>query len=137
MADAAVGQAVRAGAYGFACYTPNQFQKAYNLGPLYANGWTGKGKTIAIIDSFGDADRPGRPKVYDKAFGLPDPPSYQVIQPAGAVPPFDPTNDDMVGWAQEATLDIEMAHAMAPGANILLVETRSPRPRACTASPRS
>jgi subtilase family serine protease len=109
--------------FGIACYSPVQFQKAYNLGPLYANGWTGKGKTIAIVDSFGTPTGLADLKVYDKAFGLPDPPSYKVIQPAGAVPPFDPTNDDMVGWAQEATLDIEMAHAMAPGANILLVET--------------
>ena len=29
----------------------------------------------------------------------------------------------MVGWAQETTLDVEMAHAMAPDANILLVAT--------------
>ena len=29
----------------------------------------------------------------------------------------------MVGWAQETSLDVEYAHAMAPGANILLVET--------------
>ena len=109
--------------FGIACYSPNQFQKAYNLGPLYANGWTGKGKTIAIIDSFGTPTGEADLKTYDKAFGLPDPPSYRVIQPAGAVPPFDPTNGDMVGWAQESTLDIEMAHAMAPEARILLVET--------------
>ena len=29
----------------------------------------------------------------------------------------------MVGWAGETTLDVEYAHALAPGANILLVET--------------
>jgi subtilase family serine protease len=46
-----------------------------------------------------------------------------VIQPAGQVPPFDPTNSDMTGWATETTLDVEYAHAMAPGANIVLAET--------------
>jgi subtilase family serine protease len=46
-----------------------------------------------------------------------------VLQPAGTVPPFDGNNDDMVGWAFESTLDVEYAHAMAPGANIVLVET--------------
>ena len=50
-------------------------------------------------------------------------PNLTVIQPAGAVPPFDPTNSDMVGWAQETTLDVEWAHVFAPKANILLVET--------------
>jgi subtilase family serine protease len=39
---------------GIACYSPAQFQTAYNLGPLYAGGWTGKGKTIAVVDSFGN-----------------------------------------------------------------------------------
>ena len=39
------------------------------------------------------------------------------------MPPFDPTNSDMVGWAQETTLDVEWAHVIAPKANILLVET--------------
>ena len=40
------------------------------------------------------------------------------------MPPFDPTdaNGD-VGWAGETTLDVEYAHSMAPGANIVLVET--------------
>ena len=39
------------------------------------------------------------------------------------MPPYDPNNSDMVGWAGETTLDVQYAHAMAPGANILLVET--------------
>ena len=43
------------------------------------------------------------------------------------MPPFDPTKrPQMVGWAQETSLDVEYAHAMAPGANILLVETPVP-----------
>ncbi len=62
-------------------------------------------------------------QVFDQAFGLPDPPSLTIIQPAGPVPAFDPTNSDMVGWAVETTLDVEWAHAIAPGAAILLVET--------------
>ena len=32
----------------------------------------------------------------------------------------------MVGWAQETSLDVEYSHAIAPGANILLVETPVP-----------
>jgi subtilase family serine protease len=45
-----------------------------------------------------------------------------VVQ-AGTIPAFDPTNPDHVGWAQETTLDVEYAHAIAPGAHIVLVET--------------
>jgi subtilase family serine protease len=45
------------------------------------------------------------------------------MQPAGAVPAFDATNSDMLGWATETTLDVEYAHVFAPGASIVLVET--------------
>jgi hypothetical protein len=41
----------------------------------------------------------------------------------GQRPLFDPKNADMTGWAGETTLDVEMAHAVAPGAKIVLVET--------------
>jgi subtilase family serine protease len=46
-----------------------------------------------------------------------------VISPAGAPPSFDSNDGDMVGWAQETTLDVEWSHVIAPGANILLVTT--------------
>jgi subtilase family serine protease len=45
-----------------------------------------------------------------------------VIQPAGRVPAYRPTSN-RVGWAGETNLDVEYAHAVAPGAKILLVET--------------
>ena len=60
---------------------------------------------------------------FDQETNLPAPPSFRIIQPAGAVPPYDSTNFDMGGWGLETSLDVEYAHAMAPGANILLVET--------------
>ena len=41
----------------------------------------------------------------------------------GNVPPFDPNDSTMVGWAEETTLDVEYAHAIAPGAKIVLAET--------------
>jgi subtilase family serine protease len=43
--------------------------------------------------------------------------------PAGKVSPYNPSNAGMVAWASETTLDVEWAHAIAPGASILLVET--------------
>ncbi len=108
---------------GIACYSPLQFQRAYDMGPLYNAGLTGAGRTIAIVDSFGSPTVAADLAQFDRDFGLPAPPSLQVIQPAGPVPAFDPTNGDMVNWAFETSLDVEYAHAMAPGAKILLVET--------------
>jgi subtilase family serine protease len=110
-------------AFEIACYSPLQYQRAYDMQPLYSRGLNGAGKTIVIVDSFGSPTVAADLAKFDGDFGLPAPPSLKVIQPAGAVPPFDPTDSDMVGWAEETSLDVQYAHAMAPGANILLVET--------------
>jgi subtilase family serine protease len=110
-------------AAAIACYSPNQFQQAYDMKPLYDAGLTGKGRTIVLVDSFGSPTIQADLNQFDSDFHLPAPPSLQVIQPAGPVPAFDPDNSDMVGWAEETSLDVEYAHAMAPGANLLLVET--------------
>jgi subtilase family serine protease len=110
-------------AFQIACYAPFQFQRAYNLNPLFGHGLNGNGRTIAIVDSFGSPTIAQDLAQFDADFGLPAPPKLRVIHPAGAPPPFDPNDDDMVGWAYETTLDVEWAHALAPGAKILLVET--------------
>ncbi len=109
--------------YGIPCYDPAQIQTAYNEQPLFHRGINGTGQTIVIVDSYGSPTIQSDLATFDTQFGLPAPPSFKIIQPAGAVPPYDPTNSDMVGWAGETTLDVEWSHTMAPGASILLVET--------------
>jgi subtilase family serine protease len=108
---------------GIACYQPFQLQQAYDMNPLYHAGLTGRGKTIVLVDSYGSPTIQSDLGTFDQETNLPAPPSFRIIQPAGAVPPYDPTNYDMGGWGFETSLDVEYAHAMAPGANILLVET--------------
>ncbi|HJQ00433.1 MAG TPA: S53 family peptidase [Jatrophihabitans sp.] len=108
---------------GISCYSPVQYAKAYDLAPLWGSGNEGQGRTIAIVDSFGSPTIANDLAVFDANYGIPAPPSFQIIQPAGPVPPFDVNNSDMRSWATETTLDVEYAHAVAPGANILLVET--------------
>src|SRR5262249_47227641 len=120
---------------GIRCYSPSQFAKAYRLNDLRAAGIDGSGQTIAIVDSFGSPTIANDLHQFDQTFGVAnaagipvDPaiaqdPNLTIIHPAGAPPPFDPSNSDMVGWAQGTTLDVEWAHVMAPKANILLVET--------------
>ena len=104
------------------CYSPAQLARAYDLEPLWRQGWTGRGRTIAIVDSFGSPTIREDLHTFDAAFGYPDP-KLTIVQPAGKVPAFDPDDDEQAGWAGETTLDVEWAHAMAPGADILLVET--------------
>jgi len=81
------------------CYSPAQYRAAYDLDPLYQRGITGKGRTIAVVDSFGSPTLANDLHVFDQHFGLPDPPSLRIIQPAGPVPPFDPTDDTRLAWA--------------------------------------
>jgi subtilase family serine protease len=107
-----------------ACYAPFQYHEAYDLNPLYEKGFDGKGETIVIVDSFGYQFIRNELAVFDKSFGLPAPPSFKIIHPAGPVPSYNPKLRPMMfGWAIETSLDVEYSHAIAPGANILLVET--------------
>jgi subtilase family serine protease len=108
---------------GIRCYQPSQLQTAYHLKRLYDAHLDGRGSTIAIVDSFGSPTVRADLRRFDRDFGLPDPPRFDIVRPAGAVPAFDPTDPDMAGWAEETSLDVQWAHAIAPGANILLVET--------------
>ena len=120
--------------YQIACYEPFQVQRAYNLKPLFKKGITGKGATIVIVDSFGSPTVRHDLAVFDKKFGLPAPPSLKIIQPAGKVAPYKPTST-RVGWAGETDLDVEYSHVMAPGANILLVETPTSEEEGTTGFP--
>jgi subtilase family serine protease len=110
-------------AIGIACYNAPQFEHAYGTDQLYPNGVTGAGQTIVIVDSFGSPTITQDLSTFDAENGLPDPPSLNIITPSGTPPAYDPTDPTMGGWAIETTLDVEIAHTMAPGANILLVET--------------
>ncbi len=105
------------------CYEPAQLQRAYDLEPLYRRHLDGTGETIAIVVSFGSPTIRPDLETFDRDYHLPDPPDLTVIQPSGEVPPFDPNDSSMVGWARETAMDVEWAHALAPGAKILVVET--------------
>ncbi|WP_263632133.1 S53 family peptidase [Streptomyces sp. 8L] len=107
--------------YGIACYTPIQYRQAYDLNPLYRKGITGKGRTIVIVDSFGSPTVQHDLDVYSKQFGIKS--THVSVVKWGNVPKFDPTDETQTGWAGETSLDVQMAHAVAPDAHIVLVET--------------
>ena len=127
---------------GRTCFNPHSTRSAYNLQPLYDAGLTGKGITIAIVDAYGSDTMRHDLHVYDQAFGLPPlcgeegvtctpgMPTYSEFHfqgsPATKAPP--PTSngtgqENKSAWALEVALDVETAHSIAPGANILLVTT--------------
>ncbi|MFB7948712.1 S8 family serine peptidase [Kitasatospora phosalacinea] len=106
---------------GIHCYSPLQYRTAYHLDPLYRQGVTGEGRTIVIVDAFGSPTIQHDLEVFDRQWGIPDT-RVEVVK-WGNVPVFDPANGDHTGWAGETTLDVEYAHAIAPDAHIVLVET--------------
>ncbi len=108
--------------FKIACYTPLQVQQAYSTPKLYKQDITGAGQTIVIVDSYGSPTVRHDLAKFDSTFGLPAPPAFNIVQPAGQVPAYK-ANSNREGWAGETDLDVEYSHAMAPGANILLVET--------------
>src|SRR2546427_1281257 len=126
---------------GRRCFSPQAIQAAYNVGPLYAQGLNGSGVTIAIVDSFGSDTMAHDLHVFNQTWGLqpmcgeegvacaPGMPTFSRIHVQGSqatkpIPGNGTTGqEDHTLWALEVALDVEMAHAMAPMANILLVTT--------------
>jgi subtilase family serine protease len=109
--------------FGFACYSAGQIRHAYGVDALNRHGLTGAGTTIVLVESYGSPTIQSDLQTFDQQNGLPAPPSFDIIQPEGKPPPYNGTINDDSGWAIETSLDVEYSHAMAPGANILLVET--------------
>ena len=105
---------------GTAGYTPAQITAAYGLNAITfpSNGTTvkgdGTGETIALIEMYHDPNLTSDLATFDTAYGLSAPPSLKVDNLGGSQ-----TNND---WALEESLDVEWTHAIAPGANILVVE---------------
>ena len=104
---------------GTYCYTPHQLRVAYGVESLIEHGYTGKGQTVVDIVSFGSPTLQQDMNVYDQTFGLP-PITIQVINPLGTVP-FNPNSTDMQGWVGETELDVQIIHAIAPDAGIVVL----------------
>jgi subtilase family serine protease len=105
---------------GFPCYGPDAIRKAYGLDHLIASGVNGTGQTIVIIDAFGSPTLAADLATFNAVFGVPAPPSLQQIRMPGSTP-FDFTNANQLGWAEETSLDVQWAHAIAPNASIIVV----------------
>lgn len=102
------------------CYGPDQMRAAYGVDKLAAKGLDGAAKTIVIIDAYSSPSLESDLAKFDQLFGLPAA-NLEQVAPDG-VPAFD---GSQIGWQGEITLDVEWAHAIAPGAKIKLVEARS------------
>jgi subtilase family serine protease len=100
--------------------TPLSIRSLYNLGSSVSFGGA---RVIAIVDAFHYATAENDLGVFSSQFGLPACTTangcFKVVFASGTQPRKN------CGWAQEAALDIEWAHALAPNAKIVLVEAAS------------
>lgn len=110
----------------FHAYTPSDICTAYGVKSLHAEGITGKGQTIVIVDLWGSPTALEDLQAFSRAYELPDP-DLTIIYPDGK-PPFPPENaqPSWPGWAVETSLDLQWAHAIAPDAKLVLV---APHPK--------
>jgi subtilase family serine protease len=105
-------------------YTPDQIKKAYGIDEVsFSNGTVtgdGSGQTIAIVDAYNDPTLSNDLAVFDAEFGIASANLKVENETGGSTLP---STDG--GWAGEISLDVEWAHAIAPGARIVLVEASS------------
>ncbi len=103
----------------FTCYSPQAFRTAYGISPLLARGIDGKGRTILIPEQ---TDVPSDKAVtnifqslwaYDTYFHLP--PVKLTVVPGTAAK----AAPDLASFVE--VMDVEVAHAVAPGAAIRVV----------------
>jgi kumamolisin len=91
-----------------------------SIRPVYSLPSTGGANVIVIVDAFDYPTAENDLNVFSSTFGLPPCTTangcFTNIFASGSKPRGN------CGWNQEAALDIEWAHAMAPSAKIVLVE---------------
>jgi hypothetical protein len=122
---------------GVVGYSPAQIRDAYGINSLSLDG---TGQTIAIVDAYDNPSIFQAVDTFDSQFSLTDsgPTLYSqygdastfltVLNQYGqpdSLPPTDPSGPGTANWELETELDVEWVHAIAPGAQILLVEANS------------
>jgi hypothetical protein len=113
-------------------YTPAEIRAAYGMNQVTFGSVAGdgSGQTIAIIDAYNDPTIKADLAGFDAAFDLPST-TLTVVSQTGsttALPPVDPAGAGNDNFEGEEALDVEWAHAMAPGATIMLVEAQNASP---------
>ena len=102
--------------------TPAQMKAAYGFS---TSNTAGAGMTIAIVDAYDLPTAENDLNVFSAQFGLPSCTTangcFKKVNQTGGTK-YPRYNS---GWGLEIALDIEWAHAIAPGAKILLVEASS------------
>jgi len=114
------------GTFAIEGYSAKALESAYNATALLSSGVNGSGYTVGILDFFGDPTIVAQLQMFDKEFGFPAPPSFNIT----SIGQYNPNLGVFTGWSNEISLDVEIAHAMAPGSNLLLYAANGALPLA-------
>jgi subtilase family serine protease len=113
-------------------YTPAQYQGAYGVDQAVKKGLDGRGITVAITDAYAAPTIEADANQYAAAHGqqpFGKGQFTQVTPKKGYQYGYDDqVNGDLCGeqgWYGEETLDVEAVHAIAPGAKVTYVASRS------------
>jgi subtilase family serine protease len=112
-------------------FTPSAIRSGYGVNLLqFSTGGghvrgDGTGQTIAIVDAFNDPNIVPDLAKFDATFRQANPPSFTVLNENGGTDLSGIPNAPHSSWAIEESLDVEWAHTIAPGANIVLFEGNS------------
>ncbi len=98
--------------------TPKDIQTAYNFNSLYSNGINGKGENITIVVAYGDPNLQQDVNSYDSYYGIANLTNNSNLF---VEYPFGKPNSSNSNWISETALDVEIAHSLAPGADIYLM----------------
>ncbi|MFF1470207.1 S53 family peptidase [Streptomyces mirabilis] len=105
-------------------YGPSNLQSAYGLTSAAASN--GSGETIAIVDAYNDPNAEADLAKYRSYYGLSACTTangcFKKVSQTGSTTSL-PSSD--TGWSEEISLDVDMASAICPNCNILLVEATS------------
>ena len=104
-------------------YDAAEIQTAYGFASSIKNGLDGTNQTIVIVDAFGSNTILADANAFSSQNGLPllDSTNFQILTPNGSATCTKDNGCITGNWQFETTLDVEWAHAVAPGANIVLV----------------
>jgi subtilase family serine protease len=121
--------------------SPQQVRQAYSFNNIQFTTPRGKtlagdgaGQTIAIVAAYRDPTIARDLRQFDQQFAIPNRAAkggfaLSIVMPQGQPRKTADLQQKTADWAQETALDVEWAHAMAPGARILLVECKSDSPQ--------
>jgi subtilase family serine protease len=107
---------------GAVCYSPSHLKQAYDF-PTDRRAPSGAGQTILVVEAYGSPFIEADLAQFDAENNLPAPPTFATV--TQQTPTDGEGSGDFQTWAIETSLDVEYAHAMAPGANIVLAVANS------------